>query len=132
MSISTVNYQETFLLKPDLIRIIGIPTYDNLHQMQLELKSNALYVHSNLGGGTHGHLGLLMNYTRYATLSSVVYVCPVHPGILQTFSNAIIFSSYKLKRVYDKNLGVLYEVRGVEQALIQQIVTAVNENILSL
>ena len=94
MSISTVNYQETFLLKPDLIRIIGIPTYDNLHQMQLELKSNALSFHSNLGGGTYGHLGLLMINMKYATLSPIKYVRSVGPGIIQIPSNAPCVSSY--------------------------------------
>ena len=82
-----VNYQETLFPKPDLTRILNIPTYDALHQMQLELNSNALTVHSNLVGGTHGHLGILIANTKYATLSPVVYVPPVHPGILQITRN---------------------------------------------
>ena len=35
MSIYTVNYRETFLPKLDLTRILGISTYNALHQMQL-------------------------------------------------------------------------------------------------
>ena len=58
MSISTVNYQKHFLLKPDLTRILSIFTYNDLHQMQLELKINILSVQSKLGGGAHGHIGL--------------------------------------------------------------------------
>ena len=104
MSISTVNYQETFLLKPDLIRIIGIPTYDNLHQMQLELKRNALSFHHKLGGGTHGNLSILMTNTKYAKLSPVVYIRPVHPGIMQIPSKGTCVASYELNRVYDKYL----------------------------
>ena len=71
MSISTVNYRGTFQSKLDLTRILGIPTYDTLHQMKLELKSNALSVHYNLGGVTLGHLELFMNNDKYATLSPV-------------------------------------------------------------
>ena len=52
MSISTVNYCDTFFPKLDLNRIIGISTYDTLHQIQLELKTNALSVNSKLGGAT--------------------------------------------------------------------------------
>ena len=48
MIISTVNYREAFFLKLDLTRILGIHTYDALHQMQLELKTNAISIHSNL------------------------------------------------------------------------------------
>ena len=127
MRISTGNYQKTIFPKRDLTRILGIPTYDALHQMQLELNINALYVHSNLGGVTHRHIGLLMTNTKYATLSTVAYTRPVHPSILQTPSNATDVASYKLKRVYDKNLGVFHEVRGVEKLLIQKLVTAVDK-----
>ena len=73
MSIQLVNYRETYFTKPDLTRILGIPTYEALHQMQLELKTNALSVHSNLGGAVHGHLGLLMTDVQYALLSDTVY-----------------------------------------------------------
>ena len=107
--------------------IRGIPTYDALHQMQLELKSNDFSVYSNLGGVPHGHFGLLMTNTKYATLPPVAYVRPVHPGILQIPSNATRVTLYKLKRVYDKNIRVFHEVCGVEEALIQQVVTAVNK-----
>ena len=106
MSISTVNYIETFFPKLDLTRILGIPTYDSLHQMQIELKINALYVHSNLGGGTHGHLGLFMTNTKHATLPLVLCVRTVHPGILKIPNNDTSSESYELKRVYDRNLLV--------------------------
>lgn len=56
MSIQAINYHENLFPKPDLTKIIGIPTYDTLHTLQLELKTNAQSVHSNLGGGNHGHL----------------------------------------------------------------------------
>ena len=49
MIISTVKYRETFFPKLDLTRILGIHTYDALHQMQLELKTNAISIQSNLG-----------------------------------------------------------------------------------
>ena len=97
MIILTVNYREKFFPKLDLTRILGIPTYDALHQIKLELDINALYVHSNLGGGTHGHLGIWMINTKYATLSPIAYVRPVHPSILQIPSNATRVASYKLR-----------------------------------
>jgi uncharacterized phage-associated protein len=131
MSIPAVNYRETFFPKPDLTRIIGIPTYDTLHQMQLELKSNALSVHSNLGGGAHGHLGLLMTNAQYALISDAPYERPEHPGVLHIPHAATRVASDALKRTYDENLRVFHEVRGVEQALIQQIVTAVDEQYIT-
>ena len=93
--------------------------------MQLELKWNALSIHYNLGGGTHGHLGLSMTNTKSATLSPIAYVRPMHPGILQIPSNTTRVSSYKIKRVYNENSWVFQKVRGVEQALIQQLLISV-------
>ena len=65
--------------------------------MKLELKSNAIYIHYNLGGATNGHLGLLMTENKYDTLSPVPYILPVRPGILLTPNNATHAALYKLK-----------------------------------
>ena len=94
MSISTVKYCKTFFSKLDLTRILGILTYGALHQMRLKLKSNALSVHSNIGGGTHRNLVLITTNVKYATLSPVMYVYPVHPGILKIRNNATRVSLY--------------------------------------
>ena len=62
MSISTTNYRETYFLKPDLNPIIGKPTFESLYQLIVDLQANAQSVHSNLGGGANGHLGLIGVY----------------------------------------------------------------------
>ena len=127
MSISKVNYRKTFFLKLDLTRILGIPTHDGLHQIQIELKINGLSVYSKLGWGTPGHLVILMINTKYATLSPVLYVGPVHPGILKIPNNSARVDPWELKIVYKENLRGFHELRGVEHALIQQVVTAVDK-----
>ena len=81
MSIFAVNYLKAFFPKPDITITLDIYTYDYLHHMQLELKTNALSVHLNLGGATHGHLELLLTNTKFATLSNDLYLGPVHPNI---------------------------------------------------
>ena len=72
--------------------------------MQLELKTNAISVHSNLGCATHGHLGILMMDTKYATLSNIPYAFPIHPGIILIPNNDTYVASYEPKQVYDENL----------------------------
>jgi hypothetical protein len=88
MSIPTVNYREVFFEHPDLSRIIGIPTYETLHTLNQELKSNAISVHSNLGGGQHGHLGLVISPNAYALLSNMPYARPGYPAPLAIPQNA--------------------------------------------
>ena len=52
----------------DLTRIIGGPTTAALITLWNEVKANAQAVHTTLGGGEHGHLGLVCSSTTYATL----------------------------------------------------------------
>ena len=127
MIISTVNYRETFITKPDITRILGIPTYYALHKMKIEIKTNALYIHSNLGDATHINLGIFMTDTKYATLSNVLYVRTVHPGTLLIPKNTMRVESYEIKRVYDENLQVFHKVSGVKQELIKKVFTAVKK-----
>ena len=130
MIVYMVNYRETISPKMHLTRILGIPTYDALHQMELDLKINALYFHSNLRGYTHVFLGLLMMNTKYSKLSNFLYIRPVHPCILLIPNNATHIALYELKQVYDKNIQVFHEIQGVEQALIQQVVTDVDKQFI--
>ena len=60
-SSAAINYHKMFP-KPDLTPILDVPTYDNVHLLIQELKANASSIHSNfLGGGAHGHLGLVLS-----------------------------------------------------------------------
>ena len=127
MSMSMVKYRGNLLPRPDLTIILGIPNYDTLHQMQLELKTSALSIHSNLRGATHRHFGILMRDTKHATLSNIPCLCPTHPVILLIPNHSTCVASYKLKCSYKKNIQFSHKVRGVKQALIQQIVTDVDE-----
>ena len=49
MSISKVKYRNTFFPKLDLTRILGIPTYNTLHQMQLDLEPTIFVFAQTLG-----------------------------------------------------------------------------------
>ena len=92
--------------------------------MHLDLKADALSVHSNLGSGTHGHLRLLMNNTQYSLISNATYVCSVHPGIIHITNNATRVAANVLKCTFDRNIRFFHEVRGVEEALIQHVLAA--------
>ena len=80
--------------------------------MQLELKNNAISVHSNLVGATHRNLRLLTTEAKHAILSKILYVCPTPPGIILITNNAPRVASCKLKHVYDENLQVFYKDCG--------------------
>jgi hypothetical protein len=56
------------------------PTYASIKLAQSELNGNAASVHTNLGGGLHGHLALTIPSAKYLTLSNnTAFVPPVNP-----------------------------------------------------
>ena len=126
---AVINYRDTFPIL-DPTRIIGILTFQTLHQMANELKQNVSSVYSNLGGGAHGRLGLLLSPQMYALISNVPYVRPAHPGLLIIPANATRHSAALQEHTWKEGLHVFHEVGGVEQTLIGQIVNAVEESYL--
>ena len=104
MTISTVNYLGTIFEHPDLNKIIGVPTYETLHLLHNKIKSNAMAVHSNLGGGQHGYLRLVTSLTTYALLNKTTFVCQIHPENLITHITASRHAQEELKFQYKENL----------------------------
>ena len=125
-SSNTINYREMFP-KTDLTPILDIPTFETVHQLIQEVKANAASVHSNLGGGAHGHLGLVLSPRKYALLSDAPYERPTHPGVLDIPNGATRHATDHLTRTHKEQLRVFHEVRGVEQALLSQITSAIND-----
>ena len=81
-----INYKDSHFEKAELTPIRGEPTYSTLEHLLKELKANARNVHSNLGGGAHGHLGLVISPASYAHLSATPFTPPVFPGTEATLS----------------------------------------------
>ena len=77
----SINYRESFDTTV-LNKIKGELTTDLLILLKRYLKANALSVYSNLGGGTHGHLFLVISTTRFNFLSNSAFVRPLHLGPL--------------------------------------------------
>jgi hypothetical protein len=123
--INAINYRTSYFEYPDLTRISGEPTYETIHTLINQIKANSMSVHSNLGGGAHGHLGLVLQDQAYAMVSNTPYERPDHPGVLNIPMNATRHAMDNLARTHEEALRVFHEVRGIERALIQQIIAAV-------
>jgi hypothetical protein len=65
--------------------IIGIPTYDGIKDLHLKLNENAVKVHSNLGDGLLGYLGVTVTPAIYNTLSALPFNIPPNPGVAPVF-----------------------------------------------
>ena len=82
MSGTNIDYKTTNFEYPTLTKISGQPNYELLKSIKDELKANAASVPSNLGGGSNGHLGLVLSDVEYLTVSPIAYIRPTHPGTL--------------------------------------------------
>ena len=105
---SAINYCEMFL-KPDLMLILGIPTFETIHQLQQECKYNASSVHSNLGGGAHGHLRLVLHPATYALITNDLYVCPVYPVALIIQNGTTHHQAKHLEQQHKEELCVFHD-----------------------
>ena len=83
-----------------------------------------------MGGGAHGHLGLVLPADEYALVSPVPYAFPVHPGALHIPAGTAQHEAIRLRDEHKERIRVYREALGVQQALLKQIVAAVDEEYL--
>ena len=128
---SSVNYREIHFKFPTLTPIRGEPTADTLILLRKQLKSNAKSVPSNLGGGTFGHLGLVISPNCYNLISNVPFIQSNHPGPLVIPPGTAQHAAATMRDLHAEQMCVFKEVNAVDQALIQQIIKAVEPDFLS-
>ncbi len=109
------------------MRIIGEPSTAALITLRNEVKANAQAEHSTLGGGGHGHLGLVCSPNTYATLvpGNIPYIKGPTPGRLIIQGTETQYQIAQRREEHTDALRMFQECLGVERALIQQIVAAV-------
>jgi hypothetical protein len=125
MGFTGINYRDTYFEFPELTKLQGEPNSESLHKLRNELKANAQAVYSNLSDGAHGHLALVLSDAQYALLTAQPFVRPIFPGPLAIPAGTTAAMAAVLKDAHQEAIRIFREVQGVEKALIQQIVQAV-------
>ena len=93
--------------------------------MRKQLKANCQTVISDLGGGRHGLLGLLLSPEEYALLSNVPFHRPQHPGQLQIPAGTPQHEAIRLREEHRENIRIFRETLDVETVLTKQVVNAI-------
>lgn len=90
MAHNTIDYVAAFFKFKTPTYIQGIPTHKSLKRLKTELRANASSVESDLGGGDHGYLGLVLSATEYANIRPPppAFVPPAFPGPLTILPGA--------------------------------------------
>ena len=124
------DYKNTHFDHPELSRIVGEPSLASLITLRNQIKANAQTVDSTLGGGAHGHLGLVLTPQVYATIPSTTpYLRPRLPQ-LDIQPTDTQYQIAQKRHQYAEDLRQFREVQGVERCLVQQIVAAIEPKYL--
>jgi hypothetical protein len=68
MKYATVKDVIASFPQPALPTVQGEPDYQTIHAIRKSLKANSRAIDTHLGGGTLGHLGLIVSYAYYAMI----------------------------------------------------------------
>jgi hypothetical protein len=66
--------------KETVTKIHGQPTNQDLTIFKKELIAILANIPTTLGGGNHGHAGIIIEQARYLLMTGVIFTNPVNPG----------------------------------------------------
>jgi hypothetical protein len=118
---------------PELTTISGEPNTTSLRLLQKELCSNARQIFSPRGGGSNGHLRILLTELEYIRRTNVAFAIPVHPGAAPVHvAQASAFQIAETIRLFNQNVEEHRLYERVQAKLKQQILIAVESRYLQI
>ena len=132
MTTATTDYRETLFESKDINKIVGEPDFESLKRLYDQLKINAQCVPSTLGGGAHGHLGLVLSAVEYQLVTLQPFIRPLDPGPFQLPQGVnVTTEQIRLLKDEHRELREQYEkVLNVEAALKKIIHKTIAEDYL--
>jgi hypothetical protein len=121
---TTEEFYQAFIVHAG--KIIGEPAYDDIRQLRNTAYQNAAAVSSALGGGQHGHLGMIMDATTYASLTQEPWTDPPEPPtspVIPPQATGPIIS--EAHRAHAQALKERRECQNLDRALTRLIVEAI-------
>ena len=126
MAAATPDYRNTLFETATLPVHSGEPDFHSIQKWHNLLKANAMKVHTSLFGGQHGYLALLLSAPAYALISAAAINRPAHPGALIIPVHTTQHMARTITETHKENMRIFRECTGVEAALTQQLVEAID------
>ena len=123
---STVDYIAAYFPYKTITKISEWPTYDTLKTLKKMIKAYASSVISDLGGGQHGHLGLVVPDVEYNRITDYTYTKPTHLGELKIKETTPLHKAIIMRELHIEKLNLFGETAAIKSAIKSQIVTAIN------
>ena len=124
---SSISYREILFYQANINPIGGELALETPHNLQNDIKANVKYVYYNVVGGAHVHLGLVLNNAQYAFILNTPFLYPTQPFPFIVPDGTTVHMNLKICIAHTKAVCIFREVTGVEQDLVQKIVSTVEE-----
>lgn len=116
--------------KESVTKIHGQPSHTDITQLEEELVEIAVNYPTSLGGGDHGHAGLIVESATYLTHSNgIPFTRPSQPPTLPV-APAQSEDKASVERLHNERIRIFNLFVGVEQGLKDKILAAVDEEFL--
>jgi hypothetical protein len=107
--------------------IVGQPTYETIKDLHLKLNENAVKVHSNLGNGLLGYLGVTVTPAIYNTLSAIPFDIPVNPGVAPVIpAGATGPAIHNIRVTFKEDFAAFKKYQDVCNAISALILTVID------
>ena len=95
------------------------------------MRANVSSVESELGGGDHGYLGLVLTDEEYAKIVATPFVPPHYPGELAIPAETDQITALNLRERHNEHKRRYFEYKNVEKALQWHIQDAIKDKYLA-
>jgi hypothetical protein len=114
---------------PVLPTVQGEPDYQTIHATIKFLQANSRAIETHLGGGTLGHLGLIISDASYAMISPTTDACPTlwvtpnAPGRAPANTDVTAAQISAARHIWEEDVQTYRTCTSVQQALKKQIIS---------
>jgi hypothetical protein len=108
---------------PVLPTVQGEPDYQTMHAIRKSLQANSQAIDTHLGGGTLGHLGLIISDASYAMIAPAMdagptlWISPQAPGRAPANTDSTAAQISAARHVWEEDIQTYRTYTSVQQAL---------------
>jgi hypothetical protein len=112
---------------PVLLTFQGEPDYQTIHATRKFLQANSRAMETYMGGGTSGHLGLIISDASYAMISPTtdagptIWTTPPAPGRAPANTDGTAAQISAARHIWEEDVQTYRTCTSVQQALKKQI-----------
>jgi hypothetical protein len=129
MKYATVEDVMVSFPHPLLPTVQGDPDYQTIHATRKFLQANSRAIDTHLGGGTLGHLGLIISDDSYAMIAPTaaagptLWTTPHSPGRAPVNTDGKVAQISTARHIWEEDVQTYRTCNFVQQALKKQIIS---------